>query len=158
MIPPSANMAHRSAGRQGDDQVTVSELRRELVDVMQRLHELPDDAFKERIELKNRQHDLRARMAEALRAERRATPDSAQAIRRELNQVRRRKEQLVDQRTATSAGASGGGFGSASVVHFQQMQAEQNEALGLPELDARIAELQWELDQLTDPDEDKGPS
>lgn len=138
--------------------MTVSELRHELVEILERLHELPDDAFEERIELKNRQHDLRARMATALREERRATPGSAQAIRRELNQVRRRKEQLVNQRTATSAGASGGDFGSASVVHFQQMQAKQNDALGLPELDARIAELQWELEQLTDADEDDVPT
>lgn len=123
--------------------MAVGELRRELIEILERLHELPDDAFKERIELKNRQHDLRARIARVLRDERRATPDSARAIRRELTQVRRRKEQLLDQRTATSAGASGGDFGSASVVHFQQMQAEQDEALGLQELDARIAELQW---------------
>ncbi len=125
------------------------DLRREVVAVMDRLHELPDDALQERIALKNRQHELRAQMAQALREERRSDPDAPATIRRELQQLRRRKEQLLDQRTAASAGASGGGFGSASVVHFQAMQSTQNDALGLAELDSRIAELNWELDQLT---------
>ncbi len=126
-----------------------ADLRRELVAVLDRLHELPDDALQERIALKNRQHELRAQMAQALREERRSDPGAVAAIRRELQQLRRRKQQLVDQRTAASAGASGGGFGSASVVHFQAMQSKQDDALGLAEIDSRIAELNWELEQLT---------
>lgn len=121
----------------------LDEVRRELAQILDRLHELPDNSFAERSRLRSRQHALRAEAA-ALREE---LPQDRDALHTELRQLKRRLERIIEQRGNVAAGGYGGGTGgdSGSVAFFDRLARDVDRAQGRAEVEARIREVRRRL-------------
>lgn len=114
----------------------IGDLTRQLADVQKELWDLPDDAFAERFELKEKQAALRAQAAQYAERldEGRSTEDllvELSALRTQMVAIEGQRIDLVTQAGSTSAGEMGnlGGVGINKGIE---------DAMGLPKIKARI--------------------
>lgn len=124
------------------------ELRRELASIVEQLSELPDDAFSERVHLRDLQTSLRAVLAEPTEGRTR------ESLETELRQLTRRLERLLEDRPNVGA-MSDGGQGGDGLAQSQQMAWDYDEGQGRPDLNRRIKEIRRALEAWasTPPDE-----
>jgi hypothetical protein len=114
----------------------IGDLTRQLADVQMELWDLPDDAFAERFELKEKQAALReqaAHFAERL-DEGRSTEDllvELSALRSQMVAIEGQRIDLVTQAGSSSAGEMGNLGGVAINKGIE-------DAMGLPKIKARI--------------------
>ncbi len=114
----------------------IGDLTRRLADVQKLLWDLPDDAFAERFELKEKQAALRAEAAEFAQHmdDGRSSDDlliELASLRSRMIAIERQRIDLVTQAGSTSAGEMGnlGGYGINKGIE---------DAMGLPKIKARI--------------------
>lgn len=124
------------------------ELRRELSSIVEQLSELPEDAFSERVRLRDLQTSLRAVLAEPTEGRTR------ESLETELRQLTRRLERLLEDRPNVGA-MSDGGQGGDGLAQSQQMAWDYDEGQGRPDLNRRIKEVRRALEAWasTAPDE-----
>ena len=115
------------------------ELRRELASIAEQLSELPDDAFSERVRLRDLQTSLRAVLAEPTEGRTR------ESLETELRQLTRRLERLLVDRPNVGA-MSDGGQGGDGLAQSQQMAWDYDEGQGRPGLNRRIKEIRRALE------------
>ena len=116
-------------------------IRRQLADVAEQLSKLPDDAFEERFQLRQRQDELRAQAREALAA----TGDllSADEARLRLDQLKERRQRFLDDtRLSHLAGAQTGQGGGIDPKIVHDMHQRMDEAFDLDGINAEIDRLQ----------------
>ena len=114
----------------------IGDLTKRLADVQKELWDLPDDAFAERFELKEKQAALRAEAAEFAQHmdDDRSSDDlvtELASLRSRMVAIERQRIDLVTQAGSTSAGEMGnlGGYGINKGIE---------DAMGLPKIKARI--------------------
>jgi hypothetical protein len=114
----------------------IGDLTRRLADVQKELWDLPDDAFAERFELKEKQAALRAEAAQYADSldEGRSSDDlliELKSLRSQMVSIERKRIDLVTQAGSTSAGEMGnlGGYGINKGIE---------DAMGLPKIKTRI--------------------
>jgi hypothetical protein len=131
--------------------VTLDELRIELAEILNRLNELPADAFKERIRLRDRQAELRA-VSHTLAV----SQTSKEDLLEELADLERQREALIDQHlnlahTGGATGAGGGGGGAGVDIH---QALAMNQAIdrsgGRGAIEARIQAIKAEIRRCTE--------
>ena len=114
----------------------IGDLTRQLADVQKELWDLPEDAFAERLELKDKQAALRAQAAQYAEGmdDGRSTEDlliELSALRTQMVAIEGQRIDLVTQAGSASAGEMGnlGGYGINKGIE---------DAMGLPKIKARI--------------------
>ncbi len=114
----------------------IGDLTRRLADVQKQLWDLPDDAFAERYELKEKQRALRAEAAQFAQHMDDDQPSDdllleLSSLRSRMIAIERQRINLVTQAGTTSAGEMGnlGGFAINQGIE---------EAMGLPNIKTRI--------------------
>ena len=117
-------------------------IRLELAEIQDKLLELPRDAFAERVELRDRQAELRDAIAGqyADRDERRSDTD----LLRELESLRKRRKEIVRNRinlVGQSSGGEGGGPGAGS-IGIGNLNRQMDEAQGGGDIEARIMRIE----------------
>ena len=124
----------------------LEEIVRELAEIPERLDALPEDAFLERIEMRERMNELRA---EAMRLEE-ATPsdESVDGLLAHLANLRRQRD-VAKQAEISEEGQAGsyyGGYrGSRSMWDAAKLNRQIRVGRGLPELEEQIAQIEREL-------------
>jgi hypothetical protein len=130
---------------------TLDELRIELAEILNRLNELPADAFKERIRLRDRQAELRA-LSRTLAV----SQTSQEDLLEELADLERQRKALIDQHlnlahTGGATGAGGGGGGAGVDIH---QALEMNRAIDRSgsrgAIEARIQAIKAEVRRRTE--------
>jgi hypothetical protein len=119
---------------------TFDGLLRELVEVDEELDQLPGNAFMQRIELHDRQHDLRARLHELApdydsnrpRAELESELEGLEA---QLDEIRRQHISMAEQDGEALLGKEAGG------TDAMNLDRALDESRGVQALSERIAEL-----------------
>jgi hypothetical protein len=117
----------------------IGDLTKRLADVQKELWDLPDDAFAERFELKEKQAALRAEAAQyAGRMDEGLPSDDLlvelAALRSQMVAIEKQRIDLVTQAGSSSAGEMGnlGGYGINKGIE---------DAMGLPKIKARIGRI-----------------
>ena len=121
----------------------------EIDDVLSELAALEDellaadeDDFALRLELRQRQEELRARARE-LAAEH--TPESEEQLHRKLEHLKRRRDEHVATRLPQSSAAQTGMGGGIDPGYVHEMNRAMAETFGLEELETEIRRLEEEL-------------
>jgi hypothetical protein len=144
MTEPQKDSDHRTPA-------TLEALRIELAEILNQLNELPADAFKERVRLRDRQAELRA-LSRALAASQTSKKDLLE----ELADLELQREALMDQHlnlahTGGATGAGGGGGGAGLDIH---QALEMNRAIdrsgGRGAIEARIQAIKAEIRRRTE--------
>lgn len=125
--------------------LTLDEVRVELAEIQRQLSELPDDAFGERISLREQQRDLQARAGELRQSSR--TP--AQLV-KELADLRRLRDDIFDRYLSIGniGGGGGPGGGGIEVEYVNEVNRTIDQAWDRAKIDRRIAELEADLARL----------
>lgn len=121
---------------------SIDELLDELNAIERRLEGLPDDAYDERLELADRRRELKI-LAHDLVAEQRTT----EHVRRELADLNRVREEIVDRRLSVGhiGGGGGPGGGGIEIQFVNEFNRILGEGWGLREIEDRIRRLELEL-------------
>ncbi|MDP8958620.1 MAG: hypothetical protein M3N51_05325 [Actinomycetota bacterium] len=126
---------------------SLDEVRAELADIQERLIQLPDDAFGERLELKSRQEELRAEAAQL----RSRVPETRKELEEELAALERQLDRLFQEHVdvvGQAGGSDAGDFGFTADAFHINKQIDQ--AGGREGLQDRIAEIRRRLEELDD--------
>lgn len=115
------------------------ELRRELSSIVEKLSDLPPDAFSERVRLRDLQTSLRALLAEPTEGRTR------ESLETELEQLTKRLERLLENRPNVGA-MSDGGQGGDGLAQSQQMAWDYDAGQGRQDLHRRITEIRRALE------------
>ena len=116
-------------------------IRQQLAEVADQLARLPEDAFEERFQLRQRQEGLRAQAREALAT----TGDllSADEARSRLEQLKGQRQRFLDDtRLSHLAGAQTGQGGGIDPKYVHDMHRRMDEAFDLDGVNAAIARLE----------------
>lgn len=107
--------------------------------IMDRLGSLPDDAFEERFQLRQRQKQLRALAAELGEA----TPPDRSSLEAELEHLLHRWDGIQKERIDVVAQSGGGSQGgdAFSGAHAVRVNQQIDAARGRNEIESRIAEI-----------------
>lgn len=135
MIPPSLD----------DVLAELNQIRRELNDIQRKLSGLPDDAFTERVTLRDRRRELHTRVGELRDA--RQTP---QEIQKELQDLRRVQNDIFDRHLSVGNIGPGGGEGGGGIEirYVHEVNRTIDEAWDRAKIDRRINELEAKLARL----------
>ena len=124
---------------------SLDDVRTELAEIQQKLDEIPDDAFAERVGLRDRWLELMALAGELREASR--TPEE---LERELRDLRRVRDEVLDRHLSIgNIGAGGGpGGGGIDVEYVNELNRTIDEAGDRSTIDRRIRRLEAELARL----------
>lgn len=122
------------------DQTELSTIRAQLVEIQDRLLELPADAFSERIELRARQDELRERVRSKALA---GDILSADQIKRRIADLEKTIETHSANRLSHISGPQTGLGGGIDPKHLHEMNRRMDEL-------ARIEDLKTQLRRLRD--------
>jgi len=121
--------------------MAIDDIRQELITIMASLGEsAKEEDLSARVELRSRQHHLRAEMAQ-----RPGVADDATTIQRELVGLRRRLDQILEGRPSITAMTEVGEGGASNPVEAQKMVGRYDKANDLHPLQQRIAVLEQRL-------------
>ena len=125
--------------------LTLGEVRVELTEIQRQLSELPDDAFGERISLREQQRDLQALAGELREGSR--TPAQ---LAKELADLRRLRDDIFDRHLSIGniGGGGGPGGGGIEVEYVNEVNRTIDQAWDRAKIDRRIAELEARLAHL----------
>jgi hypothetical protein len=118
----------------------------ELSDVAAKLSDLPDDAFAERFELRQRQEELRAASREMLAES--GDILSADEARMQLKRLEAERDQYLGTRLSHSAGAQTGQGGGIDPKYVHDMHRRMDAAFDLDSVNAEIDRLKTRLAKL----------
>jgi hypothetical protein len=123
-------------------EMSLDEVRTELAEIDRKLGEIPDDAFAERVGLRERWLELMALAAELREASR--TPDE---LRKELQDLRRVRDEIHERHLSIgNIGAGGGpGGGGIDIEFVTEMNRTIDEAWDLAKVERRIRQLEAQL-------------
>jgi hypothetical protein len=121
---------------------TFEEVRDELREVRRKLDELPRDSLSERVALRDRWLELRARAVELQKA-----GQSLDDIERELKELRRLRSDIYDRHLSVGniGGGGGPGGGGIEIQYLLEVNEAIDQAWDHEKLDRRIAEMEAEL-------------
>lgn len=121
---------------------TLDQVLAELNDLQRRMSELPDDAFAERVMVRERRRELHAQAAELRGASR-----SLEGLQKELQDLRRLRDEVFDRHLSIgNIGAGGGeGGGGVEVRYVNEVNRTIDEAGALSRINRQIRELEVEL-------------
>lgn len=117
---------------------TLDEVRQELADIHDQLLSLAADDFGKRVELRNRQNELRALSHQLVEGQPLHDAESLKAAYTRLQTVR---DHLIEARLGASSSGGAAAFGGFTVALNQAIDA----AVGTDEIEARLMEI---LEQL----------
>lgn len=126
-----------------DPLADVEAVRRELVEIMDRLAALPADAYDERSRLRDRREALRARAAGL------AVPDETDRDRmlERVAFLERRRDEILERTVSRSAGAQTGMGGGIDPEYVHRLNRDIKDGGGLAEVDAELRRLRRLLDE-----------
>ena len=114
----------------------------ELNDLQRRLSELPDEAFADRLTLQERRRELHTKAAELRNASR-----SPEELQKELQDLRRQRDEVFERHLSVgNVGAGGGeGGGGIEIRYVNEVNRTIDEAGDLAKINQQIRELEVEL-------------
>ena len=114
----------------------------ELNDLQRRLSELPDEAFADRLTLQERRRELHTKAAELRNAIR-----SPEELQKELQDLRRQRDEVFDRHLSVgNIGAGGGeGGGGVEIRYVNELNRTIDQAGDLATINRQIRELEVEL-------------
>ncbi len=123
---------------------TLEEVLAELRDLQQTLSELPDDAFGERLEAKERRRELHAQAAELRKAGR-----SIEELQEELRRLRSQRDEVFQRHLSLGNIGPGGGEGGGGIEVRYALEVNRtiDEAGDLAGINRQIRELEVEINR-----------
>ena len=114
----------------------------ELRDLQQRLSELPEDAFAERLRAQERRRELHAYAAELRESSR-----SSEDLQKELDDLRRMRDQVFERHLSIGNIGPGGGEGGGGIEvrYVVEVNRTIDEAWNLDRIQRQIRELEVKL-------------
>lgn len=125
-------------------------LRRELARIQEELGDLPEDAFVDRLWLRERQADLRAEARRLASAS--ASAESEADLRDRLRRLRLELERRSSGRVSHAAAAQTGRGGGIDPAMAHELNRRIDEGTGIEGLRREIRELERRLSVLREPD------
>jgi hypothetical protein len=132
-------------GGRGSGRPDLDEVRIKLAEIQQLLDDLPDDAFGERISLRERRRELQALAGELREGNR--TPEH---LKKELDDLRRLRDDVFDRHLSIGniGGGGGPGGGGIDVEYVNEVNRTIDAAWDRAKIDRRIKELETKLARL----------
>lgn len=130
----------------------VDEIRSELVAILDRLADLPEDAFADGLELRQRQDELCSQLAQTPLS--RVHEESLEDLRARIAHLTRRIEAIKRGQVSHLAGVGTGIGGGIDPEHVLRLNRQIDRAQGTEELLAELRTLRRRFEEL----EGEGPS